>query len=66
MDLEKNEITTLTSYTGKDAFSLSAKGKLRLRKKEHGGEFSNFLNEQVPDNKKWEIVVTVNITETDV
>ena len=47
---------------GRDAFTLTAGKRIRVRTTPDGDVY---LNEQVPEGKQWKVSVSVQIEETD-
>lgn len=68
MSLSLDELFTNTPSfwrRTKDTFDLAAKTKLEIRIKAQNGEWETLLDAQVPNNKMWTTMISVQADETD-
>ena len=64
MELTKYETPAVVRYDGSRVFDLSAGNRMQFRDNE-SGEIVEFLDETVPQGKKWSVQIVVSATETD-
>ena len=66
LDLNEVSIPCRKDLDGVVRWTISEKGKVNIRTKTvHGADWDDVLDEQVPDSKNWQVVLSIKILETD-
>ena len=66
MDLKKTVTHPRVNYVGVGSLELPAGSQVLMRKKLPNSGWENFLEEDVPEGKNWQMTTSISIEELDV